>query len=750
MVSAPRTPPPRTWAAVLLVALLLLVGLPSASHAQTLRLGPADEYELGPLATVIAATPDETIDDYDAVVADGRFDRVFDGAPADRLALGGEIWVRATLENPDDSPQRDWVLWAPRAAQVLDARIAIAGADPTIVRNGYFVPPQERPLYTVGYAFPLTLEPGQRADVVLRAYLPPREAHRLVVMPAERFRFHSLIALLLVFGVMGAALALGSYNLVMFAVVRERAYGWYALYALSSVFLWGTVHSVLILFTRDGRAALTLNGFAVLLTGFAALRFTHDFLELSESAPRIHRLFQGLTVVLGGLFVALLVLPQPQFKLVASIVGVPTMAAVVIAPIYLLGRGYRRARFMVIGWAPLMFFPVMLSLRSLGVIDGRWVSTQVMLSFHGFEILTMALALGDRWRELEKGRRRAQDDAMAQMKLRLAQTEELVQAQNASRRARIQAEKERLKGSLDALTGLRNRRAFDSERPRVELEPRAEEEMLLFVLDVDGLKQVNDELGHAEGDRLLAQLGEQLARSLRDGDRIYRLGGDEFAVVARAADDKAAAAIERRIREAVGGVRDAFPQVDASVGVARLSETEGDPPMGWLFPLAFVVHAAAPGGVLFGLSLEGVIPTPWAYGGLVLGALLAVGGGGALLSSALKVKGRIDAMRRAARGMPAQAAVLRIEARLGNYRSRNAHGTFRASKHALTLDVWRADGQRYQTTLEGYFHNQELAALQPGATIQVHVDPSDPHTVFVPFSRPAPVAQQGPSFGVWG
>ncbi|MEQ9322745.1 MAG: hypothetical protein RIF41_26505, partial [Polyangiaceae bacterium] len=70
-MSAPRTPPPRTWAAVLLVALLLLVGLPSASHAQTLRLGPADEYELGPLATVIAATPDETIDDYDAVVADG-------------------------------------------------------------------------------------------------------------------------------------------------------------------------------------------------------------------------------------------------------------------------------------------------------------------------------------------------------------------------------------------------------------------------------------------------------------------------------------------------------------------------------------------------------------------------------------------------------------------------------------------------------------------------------------------------------
>jgi diguanylate cyclase (GGDEF)-like protein len=554
-----------------------VLGLAWTAEAHPLRLNDADSYDASAEAQLFAAKPDEELDDYERLRAAGRFGEPAPN-PSRQLARGGDIWVIFQVENGPESPRRDWVIWAPHAAQWLDARIAVQGQDAQILRSGFFVPPQDRPLQAIGYAFPLRLEPGQGAEIVLRGYLPPREDHRLLVVSAPRFRFSNLFATLLVFGVMGAALALGSYNTVMFVVLRERTYGYYALYALSSVFLWGTTHSVVTLFTRDGRAALTLNGVAVLMTAFAAMRFTHEFLELKKTARVFHVIIQGLSVAFIGLLVALFVLPQPEFKRLASIVGVPTMAAVVIAPIYLLARGYRRARFMVIGWAPLMLFPIIIGLRSLGVVRATWMSTELVLAFHGFEIISMALALGDRWRELDAARRRAQDDALEQLQLRLAQSEELAQAQIASQAAQLEAEHERLKGSLDALTGLRNRRAFDSEIPRVNADwgtdPKSD--ALLCVIDVDGLKRVNDDLGHAEGDRLLVLFGEHLSQSLRGMDRVYRLGGDEFAVFARAPNETARKAIEKRIRDAARQLQEEFPQADASLGMARLSETEGN------------------------------------------------------------------------------------------------------------------------------------------------------------------------------
>jgi diguanylate cyclase len=51
------------------------------------------------------------------------------------------------------------------------------------------------------------------------------------------------------------------------------------------------------------------------------------------------------------------------------------------------------------------------------------------------------------------------------------------------------------------------------------------------MIDLDGLKRVNDELGHAEGDRLLRDTAERIRSAFRAGDILARLGGDEFAVL---------------------------------------------------------------------------------------------------------------------------------------------------------------------------------------------------------------------------
>lgn len=85
---------------------------------------------------------------------------------------------------------------------------------------------------------------------------------------------------------------------------------------------------------------------------------------------------------------------------------------------------------------------------------------------------------------------------------------------------------------VDALTGLPNRRAFDDDLARETSRARRHGHVLsLAVLDVDGLKRTNDELGHDAGDSLLRAVGVVLRAALRNEDVAYRIGGDEFALL---------------------------------------------------------------------------------------------------------------------------------------------------------------------------------------------------------------------------
>lgn len=84
----------------------------------------------------------------------------------------------------------------------------------------------------------------------------------------------------------------------------------------------------------------------------------------------------------------------------------------------------------------------------------------------------------------------------------------------------------------DPLTGLFDRRSFDRLlEMAVARSTRYRWPFTLVVIDLDGLKQINDSDGHAAGDIALRALGERLRRVLRFGDNAARIGGDEFAVI---------------------------------------------------------------------------------------------------------------------------------------------------------------------------------------------------------------------------
>ncbi len=97
----------------------------------------------------------------------------------------------------------------------------------------------------------------------------------------------------------------------------------------------------------------------------------------------------------------------------------------------------------------------------------------------------------------------------------------------------------------DGLTGLANRTCFYEQVS--EALPQAPGNTSVLLIDLDGFKAVNDTLGHAAGDALLAGVADKLRASVRPGDLVARLGGDEFAVLLRECDGEGAAHTAQRI-----------------------------------------------------------------------------------------------------------------------------------------------------------------------------------------------------------
>ncbi len=129
-------------------------------------------------------------------------------------------------------------------------------------------------------------------------------------------------------------------------------------------------------------------------------------------------------------------------------------------------------------------------------------------------------------------------------------------------------------GKHDVLTQLRNRTFYVEELNRITR--KGPWPLSVITIDLNGLKLINDEHGHAAGDALLRRVGEVLAKAVEASACAARVGGDEFTVLLPGIDERGALGVQERITSLVDISNQFYPGQHLSLAIGTASCTSGD------------------------------------------------------------------------------------------------------------------------------------------------------------------------------
>lgn len=132
----------------------------------------------------------------------------------------------------------------------------------------------------------------------------------------------------------------------------------------------------------------------------------------------------------------------------------------------------------------------------------------------------------------------------------------------------------------DELTGLKNRRAFNSALDaEIKKAIRYKRPFTVLMLDADDLKAVNDQFGHAVGDKLIITIAQVVQESLRNTDVLARFGGDEFVAILTETPENRGIEVAERVRSSVENTSFSFEgaRVSSTISIGVSCFTDGAP-----------------------------------------------------------------------------------------------------------------------------------------------------------------------------
>ena len=490
-----------------LALLLALAGVRAAAE-------PVAPLQLGTAAAVVDAWPAATLlvdaagtlTPEQALASRDRFVRP--AAPHANLGVKREpVWLRVPVHVAAGDPGQ-WVFSVEYASiDRVDLHVVTGGRIVRRVTLGRTLPFSERPMPSAFHAVPLTFEPGQDHELLLRV-----ETLSSMVLPiafATPAAFHAREAgAQAMQGVAaGLGLCLILYSLTQWVSLRDTMFLQYALVTVGGTLFFVAYYGLGPQHLWGDNAWLTLHAapLAVLVGLVGSFLFVERVLAVHELQPGVARLMRAgsIAAALTALLFATGLLGYRATQATATVIGpLPMLLAIPIAW-QRARRGERVGAYMLVGWGVYAIATLTMAALLRGWVPSTFWTQHAFQFGSLFEMVLWMRVLAVRVEEM-----RAQ-----------------------AQRAHLERDALHALAHTDALTGLPNRRglqhALDAALPGCT--PLSA--LAVFLLDLDGFKPVNDRLGHDAGDELLVLVARRLRGLVRSGDLVARLGGDEFVVV---------------------------------------------------------------------------------------------------------------------------------------------------------------------------------------------------------------------------
>lgn len=339
----------------------------------------------------------------------------------------------------------------------------------------------------------------------------------------------------------GLGLGLLCYNIVLWLTIRERFQITYCLSLLAMLaYTWSSSGLLAVQFPGIPTGTRLATSYVMLaFVGALAVQFITDFIERDMLPARLRSIARHMGV--GCVAAALIVVAvPPEWRWAADrayvISFLPLPPLVVAIAVIAWRRGSAAIRFLAVAWLVPLLMAVARIAHAMHFLDYGVFIQYAMVAAMSIEALLSSLAMSYRIKRITDERDRAVADERVARHL----------------------------ASVDALTGLLNRRAL-LEQVIIWSSP---EPLRMLIVDVDRFKQVNDQHGHLMGDEVLRGVAEVLAIRADLRASVARMGGEEFALIGTAAELSEGVALgilaDLRSRPMAGDVR-----VTVSIGMAE-------------------------------------------------------------------------------------------------------------------------------------------------------------------------------------
>ncbi len=427
------------------------------------------------------------------------------------------VWLRIPLELAASAPGR-WVLdidYAP--LQRIDLVLASGGRIVQQAALGSHVPFAQRPLPTRSHAVELDLQPGVAYELLLRVQTQGAMVLPLRLSPPAMHAEHALREQMLQGLLTGLALCLWIYSLAQWINQREVLFLQYTLlisgsllfslhfFGVGAQYLWGGLPW----FEQHA------SGMSALMATCGSFLFIGQALAAGNPRNRLMRAMRwgAAGTALLALAFALDLFDTRVLAAIVSVLGLVPALMGIPGAVARMRQGDAVGGTLLLAW--LVYFVATATV--IGVIRG-WVPVNFW-TLHSFQFgATLDMLLFMRVLGLRS------------KALRLA-------AEN----ARTERDTLHWLAHTDPLTNLPNRRGMQEALSNALRLCCHEQQLAVYLLDLDGFKPVNDEHGHDVGDELLVAVARRLQGHVRATDLVARLGGDEFVVVASALESPAQA-----------------------------------------------------------------------------------------------------------------------------------------------------------------------------------------------------------------